>query len=102
LLKQRAKSVNIQIFLTSFMVTVMSAQILKKWGNSPAVRIPASLMELANLSIDQAIEVRVENGRVIIEPAKPEYSLEAMLAAITPENRHGEVDFGVSKGTELL
>jgi antitoxin MazE len=91
-----------QIYLASFMETVMSVQILKKWGNSPAVRIPATLMEQANLSIDQAIEVRVENGRVVIEPAKQEYSLEAMLAAITPENRHGEVDFGVAEGAELL
>ena len=80
----------------------MSVQIIRKWGNSPAVRIPASLMEIAHLSLNQTIEVRAENGRVIIEPVPETYSLDAMIAAITPENRHAEIDFGVAEGAEVL
>ena len=80
----------------------MSVQIIRKWGNSPAVRIPAALMEIANLALNQAIEVRAENGRVIIEPVPETYSLDAMIAAITPENRHAEIDFGVAEGAEVL
>jgi antitoxin MazE len=33
---------------------------VKKWGNSAAVRIPASVMAAAALSIDQSVEVREE------------------------------------------
>lgn len=80
----------------------MTVQVVKKWGNSPAVRLPAAVMEAAHLSLDQAVEVRAENGRVIIEPASPTYSLDDLLAGITAENRHTEQDFGAPEGRELL
>jgi antitoxin MazE len=80
----------------------MAVQRVKKWGNSPAVRLPAAVMEAAHLALDQAVEVRAENGRVIIEPAAPSYSLDNLLASITLENRHGEIDFGAPEGKELL
>lgn len=80
----------------------MAVQLVKKWGNSPAVRLPAAIMEAAHLALDQPVEVRVENGRVIIEPASPAYSLDDLLKGITPANRHDEMDFGVPQGKELL
>lgn len=80
----------------------MSVQLVKKWGNSPAVRLPAAIMEAAHLTLDQAVEVRAENGRVIIEPALPTYSLDALLAGMTPKNCHLEVDFGAPEGKEIL
>lgn len=80
----------------------MAVQRVKKWGNSPAVRLPAAIMEAAHLALDQAVEVRAENGRVIIEPAAPLYSLDGLLAGITPENRHVEIDFGPPQGREML
>jgi len=81
---------------------IMAVQLIKKWGNSPAVRIPAAIMESAHLSLNQAVQVRADNGRVIIEPAEPSYDLETLLAGITPENRHIEVDFGAPQGKEVL
>jgi len=80
----------------------VAVQRVKKWGNSPAVRLPAAIMEAAHLALDQAVEVRAENGRVIIEPAAPLYSLDDLLAGITPENRHVEIDFGPPQGREML
>jgi antitoxin MazE len=80
----------------------MTVQLVKKWGNSPAVRLPAAIMEAAHLALDQAVEVRVENGRVIIEPAAPRYALDDLLAGITPQNRHLEQDFGTPEGKERL
>ncbi|MDZ7622815.1 MAG: AbrB/MazE/SpoVT family DNA-binding domain-containing protein [Candidatus Competibacteraceae bacterium] len=80
----------------------MAIQFVKKWGNSPAVRLPAAIMEAAHLALDQAVEVRVENGRVIIEPAAPSFALDDLLAGITPLNRHAEQDFGPPEGQELL
>ncbi|GAB1409301.1 type II toxin-antitoxin system antitoxin MazE [Desulfovibrionales bacterium] len=80
----------------------MTVQTLKKWGNSPAVRLPMAVMEAARLSVDQTVEVRAENGRVIIEPAVPECTIEDLIAGITQDNLHAEVDFGVPQGGELL
>jgi len=80
----------------------VALQFVKKWGNSPAVRLPAAVMEAANLSVDQPVEVRAEHGRVIIEPAAPSYSLDELLAGITAKNRHTEQDFGLPQGQELL
>ncbi|WP_036296163.1 AbrB/MazE/SpoVT family DNA-binding domain-containing protein [Methylosinus sp. PW1] len=77
--------------------------IVKKWGNSAAVRIPSAVMEQARLEIDQTVEVRVEGGSVVIEPlAAPEYSLDDLLAGVTPENLHEEVSFGPPVGREAF
>lgn len=77
--------------------------VVKKWGNSASVRIPASIMAAAGLRLDQAVEVREDKGRVVIEPiAQEEYDLADLLAGITPENIHDEVDFGTPVGNEAL
>lgn len=74
---------------------------VKKWGNSASVRIPASVMAAAALRIDQAVDVREEGGRVIIEPvAAPRYDLDALLDRMTPETFPEEVDFGRPAGEE--
>lgn len=76
--------------------------VLKKWGNSAAVRIPAAVFEAAKLSLDQTVDVRVENGRVVLEPVvKQDYDLARLLAGITPENSHSSVDFGKPVGGEV-
>jgi len=80
----------------------MALQLIKKWGNSPAIRLPAAVMEAAHLTLEQAVEVRAENGRIVIEPAAPTYRLDDLLAGITAENRHAEQDFGMPQGQELL
>lgn len=74
---------------------------VKKWGNSASVRIPAAVMAAARLSLDQAVEVREEGGRVVIEPVRaPEYTLDALLAGITDDNRHEAVETGRAMGRE--
>ena len=37
-----------------------------------------------------------------MEKGKKEYSLEELVKAITPQNRHSEVDFGRPVGKELI
>lgn len=75
----------------------------KKWGNSASVRIPATVVEAAKLSLDQPVDIREEDGRVIIEPiAEPVFDLADLLSTVTGENIHCEVDFGAAVGKELL
>lgn len=77
--------------------------VVKKWGNSAAVRIPAAIMGAAGLHPDETVDVREEDGRVIIEPVRPnKYDLAQLLAAITPDNLHGEISFGPAVGKELF
>jgi len=77
--------------------------VVKKWGNSASVRIPASVMAAAGLHLDQTVDIREDNGRIVIEPvARQEYDLADLLAGITPENIHDEVDFGAPVGNEAL
>jgi|KBSMisStandDraft_5_1062788.scaffolds.fasta_scaffold156589_2 antitoxin MazE len=79
---------------------VMQVQV-KKWGNSASVRIPASIMAAASLKIDQPVNVREEDGRIVIEPIRaPVLDLAAMIARMTPETFHDEVDFGAPVGDE--
>jgi antitoxin MazE len=80
----------------------MVRQMIRKWGNSPAIRLPAAVMKAAHLTLEQSVDVRVEQGRIVIEPAMPTYSLDELLAGITPGNRHGEADFGPCQGQEQI
>ena len=51
---------------------------VRKWGNSPAVRLPAAVMAGAGLRVDGPVDIRVEGGRVVIErvaaPADPAFA----------------------------
>lgn len=74
---------------------------VKKWGNSASIRIPASVMAAASISVDQAVDIREEGGRIIIEPVRaPVYDLHRLLDQMTPESFHEDVDFGPPVGQE--
>lgn len=76
---------------------------IKRWGNSASVRIPSAVMQSAGLALDDVVDVREEDGRIVIEPAvRTEFDLEEMVAGITPENRHEEISFGPPIGREQL
>lgn len=76
---------------------------IKKWGNSASVRIPAAIMQAAHLRLDEDVEVWEEDGRIMIEPARPAaYDLSQLLDGITSANMHSEVDYGDPVGKELL
>ena len=76
--------------------------VVKKWGNSAAVRIPASVLTAARLGLDQAVDVREEDGRIVIEPVRPAgYDIAVLVAGITDENRHAPVDMGKPAGREV-
>jgi antitoxin MazE len=76
--------------------------VIRKWGNSPAVRLPKALLEAARLAPDQPVRMTAEAGRIVIEPVHAvEYSLERLVAGIDADNRHRAVDFGPPVGREV-
>lgn len=79
----------------------MPSQLVTKWGNSLAIRIPKALAEQAQLKEGVGIEMTVSDGKLIICLEKKEYSLDQLLAEVTPNNLHTEVDTGSSVGSEV-
>jgi len=74
---------------------------LAKWGNSLAVRIPKPVVAAAKLKAGDDLEVDVdEAGSVSIRKQQLRPTLEELVRGITPENRHGETDWGNPIGKE--
>jgi antitoxin MazE len=71
---------------------------LSKWGNSLAVRIPRRVVEQAGLDEGVALDIAVERKSIVLR--RRAYSLDELIAGITPENRHGETDTGRPVGNE--
>jgi antitoxin MazE len=77
--------------------------IVKKWGNSAAVRIPSGIMEAAQIALDDACDMREQDGEIVMTPVRTDkVDLENLLQATTAENLHAEVDFGNVVGKESL
>jgi antitoxin MazE len=77
--------------------------IVKKWGNSAAVRIPTGVMQAARLGLEDEVDVREQDGQIVIEPIRSsKVELSRLLAKITPENLHAGIDFGDPIGKEAL
>lgn len=74
---------------------------VQKWGNSLAVRIPRPFAVEVNLEENSAVDLSVRGGKLVIVPAEPELTLEALVDAITEENRHDEIDTGNAVGLEI-
>lgn len=70
------------------------------WGNSQAVRIPREMLDALQVREGDEVELVLENGRLMVQPVNPKLTLELLVAAITPENRHKEVDWGKPVGNE--
>ncbi len=79
----------------------MTGQV-EKWGDGLAVRIPAEAAVALGLAEGTAVDVGVEAGKLVVRPpGKPKLTLAELVAKITPENRHGEVDWGPPMGNEV-
>jgi len=75
---------------------------IKKWGNSLGLRIPKPIASEVGLDDDSLVKLSLVNGRLIIAPVvEPELNLEHLLAQVTEDNLHGEVDTGPAVGSEV-
>jgi antitoxin MazE len=75
---------------------------IQKWGNSLAVRIPKTFADEVGLTDDSPIEITIKDGQILIRPVQTQaYHLDDLLAQVTPDNLHGEVDTGDTVGKEV-
>lgn len=72
----------------------------QRWGNSLAVRIPKAITE--QVGVREQDELKLEGvARVIrMRPKRRRVALDRLLKDVTPENLHGELDFGKAKGRD--
>jgi len=78
----------------------METQV-KRWGNSLALRIPRPLAAEVGLEEDSPVELSLVEGRLVIAPLVEAFSLDRLLAQVTDDNLHGEVDTGPALGGEV-
>jgi len=75
---------------------------IRKWGNSLGIRIPKSLAEDVRVAEGTQVDIRVENGRLVIARQTPEcFDLDELLGRVTPENLHEAVDTSPPVGREV-
>lgn len=75
-----------------------------KWGNSQGIRLPKPLLESANLSDNDTVEVIAKNNSLIIkklEPKRAHKTLKERLAGFNGEYSFEEWDTGRPVGKEV-
>jgi antitoxin MazE len=80
----------------------MPTVLVVKWGNSLAVRIPNAVAEQAHLHEGDSVLIELLDGHVELRPGERIPTLEELVAQITPENRHGEINWGPARGKEIV
>lgn len=79
-----------------------SRTAVAKWGNAPAIRIPKTVMQKANLREGDTVYFEVNRpGVIVVRVAAVQKSLEDLVAGITRKNRHAETDWGQPQGREV-
>jgi antitoxin MazE len=71
-----------------------------KWGNSLAVRIPGPYAKDLDLKEGMELDVSLVEGGLLLRPKQKPYTLDDLVKGITPENIHGETDWGEAAGRE--
>jgi len=72
-----------------------------KWGNSLAPRIPRSVAAKVGITLNAAVELTPQGEQLVVSLLTRRVAeLDSLLAAVTEENLHGEVETGSSVGSE--
>lgn len=77
----------------------MEAKI-SKWGNSYAIRIPASVVKAMALKENSTVYLSQNNKDLTISTQDRDKRFKEMMSKITTKNRHKLVNFGEAAGKE--
>lgn len=75
---------------------------IARWGNSLALRLPRPIADQVGIAEGTPVEIDIEGDQLVIRPALPRYSLDKLLAGITPDNLPDESFDDAPRGRELL
>ena len=75
---------------------------VRRWGNSLGVRIPKAFAHEAGLQENAPITLSLVDGKLLIEPVLVVgFTLNDLLAGVTEQNVHAEVNTGPAVGAEV-
>ena len=77
---------------------------VQKWGNSQGLRIARHVLEEAQISVGDDVNVTTRDGNIIISPVKRthgKYDIRELLSSIPKDYKPGEVNWGKPVGKEV-
>jgi antitoxin MazE len=81
----------------------MAIQVLiSKWGNSLGLRVPRDVAARVGLTEGARVDIEAsDDGRIIITRSRRRFTLDELLAGMTPEREHALDDDG-PRGEEII
>lgn len=58
----------------------MTTTSLRKVGGSVMMSVPRAILDQMDLSVGSSVDIGLKHGQMVVEPSKPKYSLEELLA----------------------
>lgn len=75
---------------------------IRKWGNSLGLRIPKAFAEEVGVGAGSEVDLAIESGDLVVRLRQPpRLRLEDLLAEVTPDNIHGEIELEGPLGREV-
>lgn len=81
----------------------MMVSKVQKWGNSQGLRLSKQLLDQADLSVGDEVEIVVNEDRIVLKKAprpKPKYDIRELVARIPEGYKAKEEPFGPAVGKE--
>ena len=74
---------------------------VQKWGNSLGLRIPKTFAQEARIDDGSPVDIKIEGKKLVIKSLRSSFNLDDLLAQVTPQNIHEEIDTGQNIGKEV-
>jgi len=77
---------------------------VQKWGNSQGLRLSKQLLDDAQISVGDEVDVAVRDGVIVVAPVKHprgKHSLQQLVKRIPKDYRAEELDWGRPTGKEV-
>jgi antitoxin MazE len=73
-----------------------------KWGNSLALRLPATIAADLRVKEGTPVDIRIEDDTLLVTPSKPKFRLSDLLEGYDRDQHgHGEISTGSPQGNEV-
>ncbi len=80
----------------------MATQVqIAKWGNSLGLRVPRDLAARIGLTEGTRVDVEARGDRLVVTKSNRRFTLDELLAGMTPERQHRAED-DAPRGDEIL
>lgn len=81
----------------------MMVSKVQKWGNSQGLRLSKQLLDQAEISVGDEVEIVVSERQILVKKvaeSKPKYDIKELVARIPKGYKAKEVSFGPAVGKE--